>query len=70
MVRKRDEERRVAVRNLRHEAMNALKGLEKDKDISQDELKRALDQLQKLTDRFISDIEQIGRDKEAELMEV
>ncbi len=70
VVRKRDEERRVAVRNLRHEAMNALKGLEKDKDISQDELKRALDQLQKLTDRFISDIEQIGRDKEAELMEV
>ena len=70
VVRKRDEERRVVVRSLRHEAMNELKGLEKDKDISQDELKRALDQLQKLTDRFISDIEQIGREKEAELMEV
>ncbi|MFC1990936.1 ribosome recycling factor [Chloroflexota bacterium] len=70
VVRKRVEERRVAVRNLRHEAMNELKELEKNKDISQDEHKRAQDQLQKLTDRFISDIEQIGRDKETELMEV
>ena len=70
VVRKRVEDRRVAVRNLRHEGMNELKGLEKSKGISQDELKRALDQLQKLTDSFISDIEQIGRDKETELMEV
>ena len=70
VVRKRVEERRIAVRNLRHEAMDALKRLEKDKEISQDEHKRALDQLQKLTDRFMSDIEQIGIDKEAELMEV
>ena len=58
------------VRNLRHEAMNELKKLEKDKEISQDEHKRAQDQLQKLTDRFISDIEQVGKDKEKELMEV
>jgi ribosome recycling factor len=50
--------------------MDNLKGLEKNKDISQDELKRALDQLQKLTDSFIADAEQIGQDKEAELMEV
>jgi ribosome recycling factor len=70
VVRKRVEERKVAVRNLRHEAMNELKDLEKSKEISQDEHRRALDQLQKLTDRFISNIEQIGRDKEAELMEV
>jgi len=70
VVRKRIEERRIAVRNLRHEAMNELKGLEKDKEISQDEHKRALNQLQKLTDSFMLDIEQIGRDKEVELMEV
>ena len=69
VVRSRVEERKVAVRNLRREAMDELKGLEKNKDISQDELKRALDQLQKLTDSFIADTEQIGRDKEAELME-
>ena len=69
-VRRRIEERKIAIRNLRHEAMNELKGLEKNKDISQDEHKRALNQLQKLTDSSITDIEQIGRDKEAELLEV
>ena len=69
-VRRRVEERKIAVRNLRHEAMNELKALEKNKEISQDEHKRTLNQLQKLTDSFIADIEQVGRDKEVELMEV
>jgi ribosome recycling factor len=64
------EERRIAIRNLRREAMDELKELEKNKDISQDEHKRALNQLQKLTDSFIANAEQIGRDKEVELMEV
>ena len=70
VVRRRVEERKVAIRNLRREAMDELKKLEKNKDISQDEHKRALDQLQKITDSFIVDTEQIGRDKEIELMEV
>jgi len=70
VVRKRVEERRIAVRNLRREAMDELKGLEKNKDLSQDEHKRALDQLQKLTDSFVADTERIGRDKETELMQV
>ena len=70
MVRKRAEERKIAIRNLRRDAMSELKGLEKEGDISQDENKRALDQLQKLTDSFIADIEQIAQDKEDELMEV
>ena len=70
IVRRRVEERRIVIRNLRREAMDELRGLEKNKDISQDELKRALDQLQKLTDSFIADTEQIGRDKEVALMEV
>ena len=70
VVHKRVEERRVTVRNLRHEAMNTLKKLEKDKEISQDEHRRAQEQLQKLTDRFIADIEQLGKDKEKELIEV
>jgi len=70
VVRRRVEEGKITIRNLRREAMDELKGLEKNKDISQDELKRALDQLQKLTDSFIADTEQIGRDKEAELIEV
>ena len=70
IVRRRIEERRVAVRNLRRDALTELKRLEKDKEISQDEERRAQDQLQKLTDRYIADVEQTGRDKEKELMEV
>ena len=70
IVHRRVEEKRVAVRSLRHEAMNELKKLEKDKEISQDEQRRAQEQLQKITDRFISDIESIGKDKERELLEV
>ncbi len=70
VVRRRVEERRVAIRNLRHEAMEELKELEKNKDISQDEHKRALNQLQKLTDSFIANTEQTGQDKEAELMQI
>jgi len=70
VVRNRVEERRVAIRNLRREALDKLRGLEKNKEISQDEDQRAQDQLQKLTDIFITDVEKIGKDKEAELMEV
>jgi ribosome recycling factor len=70
VVHKRTEDRKVAVRNLRHETVNKLRELEKNKEISQDEQKRALEQLQKVTDRFISDIEQIAKNKETELMEV
>ncbi len=70
IVWKRVEERRVAIRNLRHDAMEELKKLEKDKTISQDEHKRASGQLQKLTDYFMADIDKIGQSKEAELKEV
>lgn len=70
VVRKRVEERRVAIRNLRHEAMNELKELEKKKEISQDEEKRLLGQLQKITDGLIATAEQIGRDKENEVTQV
>jgi len=70
VVRRRLEAGRIALRNLRREAMDELKELEKNKDISQDEHKRALNQLQKLTDSFIADAEQIGQDKETELVEI
>ena len=70
LVRRRVEERKIIMRNLRHEAMNDLKQLEKNKDISQDEQKRASEQLQKLTDSFIAAAGQVGQDKETELMEV
>ncbi len=70
VVKKRVEDRRVAIRNLRHDALNELKELEKNKEISQDELKRLTNQLQKSTDGFISAAEKIGQDKEAELIQV
>lgn len=69
-VKKRVEEGKIAIRNLRRDAMEDLKGLEKNKEMSQDELKRALDQLQKLTDGFIAETERVGQDKETELAEV
>ncbi|MBI4303092.1 MAG: ribosome recycling factor [Chloroflexi bacterium] len=70
IVRKRIEERRVIIRNFRHEAMNELKEQEKNKELSQDEHKRLLSQLQKVTDTFIAEAEKIGQDKEAELKQV
>ncbi len=70
VVHRRMEERRVAIRGLRHEVMNEFKKMEKDKEISQDEHKRSLDQLQKITDVFMAEIEMLGKDKEQELSEV
>ncbi|MCJ7606156.1 MAG: ribosome recycling factor [Dehalococcoidales bacterium] len=70
VVHKRVEERRVTLRSLRHDALNELKMLEKDKEISQDELKRAQDQLQKITDAHVAEAEKLGQDKEQELLEV
>ena len=69
-VHGRVEREKVIIRNLRREAMDELRRLEKNKDVSQDELKRALDQLQKITDVFIASAGQVGQDKEAELREV
>jgi ribosome recycling factor len=70
VVHKRAEERKIIVRNLRHEALNRFKDMEKNKEISQDDEKRAQTQLQKLTDSYISAIEVVVKDKEAELMAV
>jgi ribosome recycling factor len=70
LVHKRLEEGRVAIRNIRREAMNELKKIEKDKEISQDELKRATNKLQQLTDTFIADAERTSQDKEAQLQEI
>ena len=70
VVHKRVEERRVTLRSLRHDTLNHLKKMEKDKEISQDELKRAEDQLQKITDLHIAEVEKLGADKETQLMEV
>jgi len=70
MVRSRVEERKIVVRNLRREVTEELKEAEKNKDMTQDEHKRALAQLQKITDSFIAETDKVGRDKEAELKQV
>jgi ribosome recycling factor len=70
VVNHKVEERRVSLRNLRHEALDNLKKMEKDKAISQDENKRAQNQVQKITDAFIAEVEKLGKDKERELLEV
>ena len=70
VARGKVEKEKIVMRNIRRDAMDELKGLEKGNEISQDELKRALDQLQKITDGFIANAEQVGQDKEAELAEV
>lgn len=69
-VHRRAEEGKVALRNIRRDSMDMLKDLEKEKEISQDEYKRAQNKLQEITDGFIAQIDQIAKDKEAELLEV
>jgi ribosome recycling factor len=68
MVHKRVEEDKVAIRNLRRDALEQIKKLEKDKELSQDESKRAQDQLQKVTDAYTGKAEKLGKDKEQELL--
>ena len=70
LVRTRVEERKIVIRGLRREVTDDLKESERNKEMTQDEHKRALNQLQKITDSFIADTEQVGRDKEAELRQV
>jgi ribosome recycling factor len=70
VVRKQVEEGRVAVRNVRREANDHLKDMEKAKTLSADDDKRAQERLQKLTDSYIKQIDDIGHGKEAEVMEV
>jgi len=69
-VHKRTEDGRVALRNVRRDAVEELRKLEREKEISQDEQKRAQDRLQELTDSFIARVGKVAEEKEAELLEV
>ncbi len=64
------EEHRVAVRNIRRDANEAVKKLFKDKLISEDDERRALDEIQKLTDSYISKIDQLSKVKENDILAV
>jgi ribosome recycling factor len=70
VVHKRVEDAKIAVRNVRRDALEELRKLEKDKEVSRDDNMRATDKLQKLTDRFIAEVSKVGADKESEIMEV
>ncbi|HET9224273.1 MAG TPA: ribosome recycling factor [Roseiflexaceae bacterium] len=70
LVRSRVEESKVALRNIRREALDDLRQFEHEKLISEDEQRRAQERLQELTDRYTRDLDQIGAAKEAEVMEV
>lgn len=69
-VRKKGEDCKVAVRNVRREANDMLKELEKSSEISEDDLKRSQDEVQKLTDKHVKQIEEVIDGKEKEIMEV
>ena len=70
LVGKRIEEARVAVRNVRRDANNDLRDFQKESMITEDDLHRGQDELQKLTDDYIAKINDLGKSKEAEIMEV
>jgi len=69
VVGKLAEEARVAVRNIRREAKDKVRGFAKDKKLSEDDEKRSEGELQKLTDRFIQRVEELLKKKEQEILE-
>jgi ribosome recycling factor len=70
VVKHEGETARVAVRNLRRDANQHLKDLLKKKEISEDDDRRAQEDIQKLTDKFVADIDRLIADKEKEIMTV
>ncbi|MCR6544699.1 ribosome recycling factor [Dehalobacterium formicoaceticum] len=69
-VKKKAEEARVAVRNVRRDTNDMIKDLEKEHEISEDESKRGLEEIQKTTDKFIKKVDEVMNTKEQEIMEV
>ncbi len=69
IVRRMTEEGRVAIRNIRRDANEKLKSLEKQKQVSEDDLKKATDSVQKLTDKYIKELEMALASKEKEILE-
>jgi len=69
-LHKKLDEHKVAVRNVRRDIHDKLRDREKKKEVSEDELKRSTEKLQKLTDRFIEEMDKVGKSKELEILEV
>ncbi len=70
LVKAEGENGKVSVRNLRRDANNTLKDQLKNKEISEDEERRSQDDIQKLTDKFVADIDKLLADKEKELLQI
>jgi ribosome recycling factor len=70
IVHSRVEDARVAVRNVRRDSIKDLREFEEEKIISEDELKRGEEELQKMTDKYIKVVDEVGAKKEREIMEV
>jgi ribosome recycling factor len=70
IVKRNVEEAHVAVRNIRRDAMHMLKELDESGDISEDQRRRGEDQIQKFTDQSVQQADKVGREKEAEVLEV
>lgn len=70
LVHKRAEDGRIAVRNVRHHGHDGIKHAHKEGKITEDEMRRANDQIQKLTDKYIAEIDTLAQSKEKEIMEV
>ncbi|MGB8000268.1 MAG: ribosome recycling factor [Anaerobacillus sp.] len=70
LVKKYAEESKVVIRNIRRDANDDLKKKEKDGDITEDELRRGNDDVQKLTDKYVAEADSVATDKEKEIMEV
>jgi ribosome recycling factor len=69
-IRKKAEDERVSVRNHRRDARDLIQAFEKDGDVSEDESRRGMDELQKLTDKYIQELDRVLELKEKEIMEV
>lgn len=70
LVGSKVEDGHVAVRNIRRDSLEAFRGMERDKELSQDESRRAQTELQQLTDLYIEQMDELKQEKEAEVMEV
>ncbi|WP_290924998.1 ribosome recycling factor [Halodesulfovibrio sp.] len=70
LAKKNVEDAKIAIRNVRRDANEQMKKLEKAKDISEDDCRRGQDDVQKLTDSFVAKADTKGNDKEAEIMEI
>ncbi|MGI6226177.1 MAG: ribosome recycling factor [Peptococcales bacterium] len=70
VIKKKAEEAKVGIRNIRRDANESLKSLEKSKEISEDENKKSQDDVQKLTNKYILEVDKVLAAKEQELMEI